>query len=906
MKRIAFAVLLVLVSWQLMAAGGKRRQPDWIGDKKDPGVLLFNGGRPWQGDGIAKMLVGTGLRVRNFNSVYLDGFGGASIKAHMSDKVEPKAFDGFTPAFSKLDAKKIRLVMFHTIPDKSYAGIFTPDRVAKIRKYVEVGGNVLFTRRVPAGVVDELLPVEIGEDVTIEDDDEFFANRPAGKAYAGLPEKFNFYGLYRECSLKPGAEAPSTITDASGKVNVPLVARIKIGKGTVTFLNVNMDGANRIKAYDNWAYARMFFAAVCGDSAGVDIKTSQLLTKLEAIPERPQVGETTASLVAPKLGIADVAGAARVSGTSAVFANGMKLDIASDGSASFTWPGKGDALVRKAAVPQVNYSGKQKVFDSSTAEAVGVKEDVKKIDIKWTFSGMQANGNEVVVKYVAPGSEMKRFFKAGTLELDGRRLEGIGERVDLVKCPYMVSSVSFKSEIYAEDPLHAHRNDCYQPPRGYTAFDMSGKTDADTTNYGGQPFEMLACRNGLYIGNRSYPESCGMRLSRKKGAPFISSHHGTGWGRVNAPASTHYYWRWYGDGPERGHHDYLAMYQFMRHMLREKAGLKELPGYPMAEYSYQLRPAEKDAVIEAAGKAGFRYIYPPNPESPIDKIADDNNMEVYEKIVDAGARAHIWTAGSYVQGDGGWIINNHPEWFVRDEKGGFFKYFGTYPVIDVNNKAFYDWYVKLLKKAIDGGVGWVYRDMDGAASGTVNYALPESPNGVQSQIRFYRFFHDNNCRVGVEGQNPLVLDEYWYRAGLCTSFGGQEVGVVGSMAGCGLKGGLTLDAMRTGMYGCFPAFEVSGTVFGVDRIQGEVERGRRFFSLVPKFNAALDLVGMPYVRETEFGTVWIGKTGGALFFWNPAKKVTVDLPAGWKIRGVEGNVLTDVKADSIILVDAAK
>ncbi|MCQ2379228.1 MAG: hypothetical protein MJ016_08525, partial [Victivallaceae bacterium] len=61
--------------------------------------------------------------------------------------------------------------------------------------------------------------------------------------------------------------------------------------------------------------------------------------------------------------------------------------------------------------------------------------------------------------------------------------------------------------------------------------------------------------------------------------------------------------------------------------------------------------------------------------------------------------------------------------------------------------------------------------------------------------------------------------------------------------------------------------------------------------------------GVRDVRETDFGTVRLGERGGVLFFWNPTKKVTVDLPEGWKIRGVEGNVLTDVPGDSIIFVD---
>ncbi|MCQ2378644.1 MAG: hypothetical protein MJ016_05465, partial [Victivallaceae bacterium] len=125
MKKTLGFLLAVAVSAALFAEGGKPKQAEWVG-QKGPRILLFNGGRPWQGDGIAKLLSGTGLRVRNFNSVYLDGFGGASIKAHVSDKKEPKAYDGFTPAFSHLMPMAHKLVVFHMTPEANYATIFTP------------------------------------------------------------------------------------------------------------------------------------------------------------------------------------------------------------------------------------------------------------------------------------------------------------------------------------------------------------------------------------------------------------------------------------------------------------------------------------------------------------------------------------------------------------------------------------------------------------------------------------------------------------------------------------------------------------------------------------------------------------------------------------------------------------
>ncbi|MCQ2379059.1 MAG: hypothetical protein MJ016_07645, partial [Victivallaceae bacterium] len=230
-------------------------------------------------------------------------------------------------------------------------------------------------------------------------------------------------------------------------------------------------------------------------------------------------------------------------------------------------------------------------------------------------------------------------------------------------------------------------------------------------------------------------------------------------------------------------------------------------------------------------------------------------------------------------------------------------YPGNYAVIDVNNPEFFEWYKIVLGDAIKNGVKWLYRDMDGAAAMQVNYGLPQSPDGIKSQIKFYRFLQDNGCRVSIEGMNPLVLDEYWVRAEKYTSFAGNEFSLVGQPFYGDTAGGLNLDAFRLGMFNCFPIIAFGSCAYGFDRIIGETERARRYASLVPQFNAALDNTGMPFVRETAFGTTWIGEKGGALFFWNPVKKAVVHLPDKWTIKGVEGNVLTDVMPDTIYLLE---
>ena len=901
MKKLLNCLLLGVFAATLCAAGGaapKFKMPQWVGTK-GPKILLFNGGRPWQAEGITKLLSGYGFRVRTISGQNLNGLSGASFENFISDKPTKKPIDGITPTLDKLSPKLYQLVVFHQIPVNNMTKVLTPENVAKLRKYVEDGGNVLFTYNTPAGVVDELLPVELAEPYSLEE--IFAANRPAGGNFDFYPEKLPVLGYFIVAKAKPEAQVLSMISSPDGDPVSPYIARIKIGEGTVTFFNGHRINPTKFQDFSNWAYSASFFVQVIGDCVGK--KIAPKLTTFPEIPARPELAEVKLDIADPVLVINDDTAPVSLADNRATFGNGTVVTISPDGAVEVTLPGKDKPFIRNAAAPHMVISKKQKVFDSETAEAVGVKEDNQAVDISWKLDGVRAEGNELIISYVdkTGKNRMIRRFKAGEMNLDGRVYPGIAEKDEITESPLLLSGINAPFDLDLPDPQFARRFDCYQPPRGYKDFDMTGKTDSEVI--AGQPFKLIACKNGVYISHSTDIGAGGGNIVRKKGAPYIHSSLRTNLGRVFAPVRSPWQWRYFSDGPERGHQEYLAMYQFFRKMVRQLYGLKEIPACPVVRYDYQLTKEEKEAVIKAAVKAGYRFVSPPNPESPIEGINSEASIANYDWISSLGAQSRIWTAGSYVQGNGGWIYNTHPEWFVRDENGKILNYFKKYPVIDINNADFRAWVKGVYKDAIDHGVKWFYRDMDGAASSTVNYGLEQSPLAARAQADVYKFFHDNGARVGVEGMNPLVLDEYWYRANLYVPLAGREFVLVGQCPNGDIVGGLGLDPMRTGMYGCFIMYEYSGTAFNFDRVLGEAERGRRTSSFVPKFNEALDFVGMPFVRESDFGTVWYGKGGAVMFFWNPVKKLTLNLPPNWKIRGVEGNVLTDIPGDSIIYID---
>ena len=159
----------------------------------------------------------------------------------------------------------------------------------------------------------------------------------------------------------------------------------------------------------------------------------------------------------------------------------------------------------------------------------------------------------------------------------------------------------------------------------------------------------------------------------------------------------------------------------------------------------------------------------------------------------------------------------------------------------------------------------------------------------------------------MEGQNPLAIDNWWFRQKLYNSFQGREFSLLCASPSTGTAGDdLALDYFRTSMYGAFTYINVDGYAKGFERTPGELKMIERMGKLNPHINRAQEVVGYPFIRETPFGTVWVSDRGGALFFYDAVRELRVELPDGWIIEGVKGNVLKDVKPDSIYCLKKMK
>ena len=201
---------------------------------------------------------------------------------------------------------------------------------------------------------------------------------------------------------------------------------------------------------------------------------------------------------------------------------------------------------------------------------------------------------------------------------------------------------------------------------------------------------------------------------------------------------------------------------------------------------------------------------------------------------------------------------------------------------------------------ISSGVGGVYLDMGGTTSINVSYRGDEALNGLDGALDLYRFFHGKNIPVGVEGMNPLVLDNYWYRQRFYQPVSGKEFMLIGAQLGTHLCGDdLAVDYFRAAMYGCMMMINVDGYALGFERTPGEIKLVERIGKLNPSIQLALDTVGMPFIREIPAGTLWLSQKGAAVFCRNSVEKLDLKLPAGWKV--IHGNT-QNIPSDSIIVI----
>ncbi|OGV38609.1 MAG: hypothetical protein A2020_03540 [Lentisphaerae bacterium GWF2_45_14] len=121
-----------------------------------------------------------------------------------------------------------------------------------------------------------------------------------------------------------------------------------------------------------------------------------------------------------------------------------------------------------------------------------------------------------------------------------------------------------------------------------------------------------------------------------------------------------------------------------------------------------------------------------------------------------------------------------------------------------------------------------------------------------------------------------------------------------------------MDYFRLAMYYAFIDVNVSPYACGMETVPNEniliEEIGKINRTLCP----IIDKIGIPFVQQTAFGTVWNGKSCAVLFFWNPVERLYLELPENWSVKTVfsvdgstpevEGNIIKNISHKSMIFI----
>ncbi|MCQ2379574.1 MAG: hypothetical protein MJ025_01445 [Victivallaceae bacterium] len=848
------------------------------GNPNGPKLLVLSGSRPWIGNGLGSAFGRAGASVSLLNSVYLGGLGGASIKITPTDPVEPKPVDYVTPEFKQLS--RYKAVIINDINASNQDKLFTEDRVEAMKQYVANGGVLVLTINAPESLGD-LLPVELGDMVDLDNDDPVYAVRPVSAKFSRLPERWQIVDPYKEATLTKDAKTVSAIVDEKGKENGIYIACKKYGKGSVWFMNTQRTRRQTAVQMFNWCYCGVLFVSTVNEAAGLNLDVEKSLTT-KAEPLKPKtIASAEAEIRVPKLDLSKDDAKVEVNGNEARFSSGYRF-VSNGKSLDITYP-DGNTYVRNLRPVFKLPKGAAAVDDASTAEATNAKDNTILSKEQFAIKSMKGGSNLTIELVGDKGSAIEWQFVTGKADVDGRQFAGIGEKFSIRKLgdyAKLLYSVGPRYEIDA-DNVNIRRFACYQPPRGYNDYDATGKADVDTRPWGffsdGQPFTWVEGKKAVFSEfiDDLFPIKVQMRM--KKGQKTVSSLIDLTFGRVKAPQETAIIWHMAGPASANTTNDWMAMYQFQRHNLRKKFGVPEKCPQTYAAFSDTCNANERLAAIEDAAEFGFRIMHVPMCPSPMHAFG---HMKIAETIRENGMGAYPWMPCAH-DPDKTPTVKAHPDWFLKDEKGNLTQFFNHFYVADMYNPDFRKWFMGKVDEMIDSGVVTCWYDMGGAASGMMDFKKEESKVGLWAQMEIFRHWYERGGWATTEGMNPIVNDGYLFFADRYKGpFIGREFQLFGVQCQTSVKDHLYFDYFRTSMYCTFFPIVMNNWRQKFESIEGENRMVARIKHYLPAINAALDN-GMPFIRETPFGTTWSSDKGGAIFCFDGVNDIDIKIPDGY-------------------------
>lgn len=877
-----------------------------------PKTLVICGQRPWLGKDVAKNLAAAGCDVNLIDGPYLGGLSGTYIRHLPHDPVEPKPLDAITPEFNHLG--DYELIFVNGISLENQEKLFTPDRIEKLKKYLNDGGTLVLTINAPARLGD-ILPVQLGDKNPASVD--LFVRRPDTPAFAELPETWQLTDSYRDAALADGATQLAPIIDDAGREVGIFVASKPYGKGKVLFANVENVRIAATRSFHRWAYNKMFFVSLASEASGKKLSTAHTVFKKQQSDPPKTIAHCDLKLTGATMKLSDDKSLCILpDDTTISFSNGMKVKIINKRTLDIYLPGSNRPYLTGVRIPELILTSKLGAIEDSSAEAVGMKSVSKKLKTYWKLTEVKPGETATLVWTAKEGTVLEQEIKTAKLDIDGKLYHGVAIRAKVVKSDKMISGFDFEQRVDVGNQK-IRRLAVYAHPRGYAEYDLTDKKDDDTKSWGifssGQPFGWIEGSEGVYTAFVGDIMTSSMQIKQKAGAKCAEVTLSNTIGFKKAPQTSAWWYHLVGPADAADNNGWMAIYQFMRHYLRKKANLPEVPAYPSVTFASDSKE-ERAKIIENAGEAEMHSFHLPACPSTMESIDHPNRLAAIKQIVDAGLVPHVWSPCGHSHGTSDWI-KAQKHWLAYQENGKPFTYFGgDFPVIDQSNPDFLKWYIPKVQRSIDAGLRGFWYDMGGAATATRNFAKEQDDTGLKVLVEvIYPLFYDQGGWIATEGTSPLVLDGFWYRAQLYASMANREFAFIGAFP---TGEGFDFDYIRSSMYGTFYTTAFDNYKENFERVPGEIAHLNDMAHYTKFICEVLDSCGMPFIRETDFGTSWISDKAGALFFYNAVDDFHAELPDGFipvkmiteKERNIplNGKMPVKVPQRSIILLKKVK
>ena len=673
----------------------------------------------------------------------------------------------------------------------------------------------------------------------------------------------------------------------------------------------------------SWAQALDYGGAYLGE---LDVATlpNWLRDKIAKQPKRPQ---TKAVLVlderepiAPAI-VAQRGACAVREGSDSLeidFPNGFHMTYLKEGGLSLKTD-EGLPLTSPPAreLPLVAASGTEplRLFENVGAETVNVQSEIPKARLlikSMRYKTHRIDGSEIVVSnevetFDGRKAELHWRFVPRTININGKTWRGIGDSITFVDDAHYVESITprYRWAIGGTTEGHfAFRLACYSSPRGYWEgkFDRNRLVRSGRWSFltSGQPFELLGAKQGSLLTYFETPENITGELIRHPKNDWVYINNRINVGRRRGRIETPIQWHLFSKQPLT-HNLWLEAYKHVKDAYCRRYDIEPTHPVPTAmmridtigDSVYWGRNAEikpvgyeefGKALIPLAAERGFRRVdighvasVEVNPASQKAR----GGLPALKRLTDLAHRLGV-EAYHYVRiaiyNKNLPLLKEHPEWIVRNKDGSI--YCGSFPGMAALSMkgGWYDYALGFNRRIRrETGLDGVWFDTINFGFDPFDYKEAESSSMAPYGIRYLRDFRKLGFGFWVEGINPFGLDSFWYRHDRYKGdFPGREFCLWDtSMFAYGGDSVAYLDHYRLAAY--------YATLFVDIRLMRDADNPlvQRIIRCNRVFNEALDRLGnVKLVKETEFGTMWIGERGYAIFTFEPRKI---------EIRGLKGN-----------------